>query len=61
MGLTYWLKIRATEITKLKMLKPLARKWYGRISTVYETIRGVKAILDPANVNWYIWHVINSR
>ena len=49
MGLTYWLKISATEIVKLKMLKPLARSWYGKISTVYETMSGVNAILkiDP--------------
>jgi hypothetical protein len=25
MGLTYWLKMRAREIVKLKMLKPFAR------------------------------------
>jgi hypothetical protein len=44
-GLTYWLKIMATEIVKLKRLKPFARIGYGRISTVYDTIRGVNAIL----------------
>jgi len=33
----------------LKILKPLARRWNGRISTVYDTIRGVKARLDTKN------------
>lgn len=44
-GLTYWLKMRAIEIVKLKMLKPLARSEYGRISSVYETMSGVNARL----------------
>ena len=47
MGLTYWLKMRATEIVKLKTLKPFARREYGRISTVYETMRGLNATLYP--------------
>ena len=29
-----WLKMRASEIVKLKIVKPLARSWKGRISTV---------------------------
>jgi ribosomal protein L2 len=39
------LKISESEIAKLKIVKPLARRWKGRISTVYEMIRGVKARL----------------
>ena len=48
-GLTYWLKISDREMAKLNTLKPLARSWYGKISTVYETMSGVNAILkiDP--------------
>jgi hypothetical protein len=45
-GLTYWLKIREREIAKLNTLKPLARIAKGRISTVYETMSGVKAMLE---------------
>ena len=45
-GLTYWLKMRANEMTKLKMLKPFARRLYGKISTVYATMSGVKARLE---------------
>ena len=45
MGLTYWLKMSATEIVKLNTLKPFARSEYGRISSVYETMRGVNARL----------------
>jgi hypothetical protein len=45
MGLTYWLKISASEIVKLKMVNPFARMLYGRISSVYVTMRGVKARL----------------
>lgn len=40
----------AADTTKLKTLKPLARSANGKISTVYDTIRGVKAILHE-NVN----------
>ena len=46
MGLTYWLKMSASEIVKLKILKPFARRWYGRISRVYDTMTGVKAMLE---------------
>lgn len=45
MGLMYWLKISASEMVKLKTVKPFARMEYGRISTVYETMRGVNARL----------------
>jgi hypothetical protein len=38
MGLTYWLKMSASEIVKLKILKPFTR-------ILYMTMRGVKAIL----------------
>ena len=34
MGLTYWLKMREQETMKLKTVRPLARRWKGRISTV---------------------------
>lgn len=44
-GLTYWLKMSATEMVKLNMLKPLARTENGKISTVYDTMRGVNARL----------------
>ena len=44
--MTYWLKMSDREIEKLKIVKPLARMAKGRISTVYETMRGVKAILQ---------------
>jgi hypothetical protein len=37
--------MRDRETAKLKMLKPFARRAKGRISTVYDTMRGVKAIL----------------
>lgn len=45
MGLIYWLKIKDKDTEKLKIVKPLALMENGRISTVYETIRGVKAML----------------
>jgi hypothetical protein len=45
MGLTYWLKMSASEIVKLKMVNPFARMLYGRISSEYVTMRGVKARL----------------
>ena len=35
----------ANDTTKLKTLKPFARIEKGRISTVYDTISGVKAML----------------
>lgn len=38
------MKIREIVSEKLKTVKPLARRAKGRISTVYDTIRGVKAI-----------------
>lgn len=51
MGFTYWLKISATEIVRLNTLKPLARREYGRISSVYDTMRGVNAKLLEAFVS----------
>ena len=44
MGLTYWLKMSATEMVKLNTLKPFARSEYGRISSVYDVISGEYAI-----------------
>ena len=44
-GLTYWLKMSATEMVKLNTLKPFARSEYGRISSVYDTMSGVNARL----------------
>lgn len=44
-GLTYWLNTRASAMVRLKIAKPLARISYGRISTAYVTIRGLKAKL----------------
>ena len=44
-GLTYWLKMSASEIVKLNTLKPLARSEYGKISSVYDTMSGVNARL----------------
>ena len=41
----YWLKINDKETEKLKIVKPFALIENGRISTVYETISGVNAIL----------------
>jgi hypothetical protein len=34
-----------SEMEKLKIVKPLARRAKGRISTVYATMRGVNAML----------------
>ena len=45
-GLTYWLKMSASEIVKLNTLKPLARSEYGKISSVYDTMSGVNARLS---------------
>ena len=42
----YWLKINDKETEKLKIVKPFALIANGRISTVYETISGVNAILQ---------------
>ena len=39
------MKMSATEMVKLKTLKPFARSEYGRISSVYDTMSGVNAIL----------------
>lgn len=44
-GLTYWLKMSAKDTTKLKTLKPFARIENGKISTVYDTMSGVNAML----------------
>lgn len=39
------MKMSAKDTTKLKTLKPFARIEKGKISTVYDTMSGVKAIL----------------
>ena len=41
---THWLKINESVNEKLNTVKPFARSANGKISTVYETMRGVKAI-----------------
>ena len=42
------MKITARKMTTPKTAKPFERRWKGRISTVYEIIRGVNAISRPA-------------
>lgn len=61
MGFTYWLKISATEIVRLNTLKPFARREYGRISSVYDTMRGVNAKLLEAFVSDITVHQANQH
>ena len=42
------MKMRARTMTIPKTPKPFERRWKGRISMVYEIIRGIKAISNAA-------------